>query len=92
MLTMLRADQLNELFRQQHPCKVSNGGYPLNPKFIVLNFEILNFQVNLRKIISLEPHMKLKSLINEVIFLAEFLIFTCKNYPPPPPWLPPKNC
>jgi hypothetical protein len=29
---------------------------------------ILNFQVNLRKIISLEPHMKLKSLVNEVFF------------------------
>jgi hypothetical protein len=28
----------------------------------------LNFQVNLRKIISLEPHMKLKSLVNEVFF------------------------
>ncbi len=29
---------------------------------------ILNFQVNLRKIISLEPHMKLKSLVHEVFF------------------------
>ena len=29
---------------------------------------ILNFQLNLRKIISLEPHMKLKSLVNEVFF------------------------
>jgi hypothetical protein len=28
------------LFRQQHPCKVSNGGYPLHPKFCVLNFEL----------------------------------------------------
>ena len=29
---------------------------------------ILNFQVNLRKIISLEPHMKLESQVNEVFF------------------------
>ncbi len=29
---------------------------------------ILNFQVNLRKIISLEPHMKLGSQLNEVFF------------------------
>ncbi len=29
---------------------------------------ILNFQVNLRKIISLEPHMKLKSLVDEKFF------------------------
>ncbi len=29
---------------------------------------ILNFQVTLRKIISLEPHMKLESQVNEVFF------------------------
>jgi hypothetical protein len=30
----------NELFRQQHPCKVSTGGYPLQPNVCVLNFEL----------------------------------------------------
>jgi hypothetical protein len=35
------ADQLNELFRQWHPCKVSNGGSSLHTKFCVLNFELL---------------------------------------------------
>ncbi len=29
---------------------------------------ILNFQLNLRKIISLESHMKLESQVNEVFF------------------------
>jgi hypothetical protein len=29
---------------------------------------ILNFQVNLRKIISLEPHVKLESQVDEVFF------------------------
>ncbi len=29
---------------------------------------ILNFQFNLRKIISLEPHMKLESQVNDVFF------------------------
>jgi hypothetical protein len=29
---------------------------------------ILNFQVNFKKIISLEPHMKLESKVNEVFF------------------------
>ncbi len=40
---------------------------------------ILNFQVNLKKIISLEP-------------LSEYALFTCQNHPPPPPSPPPKNC
>jgi hypothetical protein len=39
-----------------------------------------------------EPHIKLKSLVIEVFFLAEYVIFTCTNYPLPPPSLPPKTC
>ncbi len=38
---------------------------PYNQNFVCW---ILNFQVNFKKIISLEPNMKLKSLLNEVFF------------------------
>jgi hypothetical protein len=83
----LRADQLNELFRQQRPRKFSNGGYPLHPKFCVLNFELPGqFKKNN---LPRTPYETYKSLVKEV-FLAEYVIFTCKNYPPPS--LPPKNC
>ncbi len=48
---------------------------PYNQMFVSL---ILNFQVNLRKIISLEPHMKLESLVNVVFFYQNMYFFHAK--------------
>ncbi len=41
---------------------------------------ILNFQVNLRKKISLEPRMKLKSLVNEVFFYQNMSFYMQKLF------------
>ncbi len=52
---------------------------------------ILNFLVNLRKNLPRTPYETLKHG-KWSIFLSEYLLFTCKNYPPLPPSLPLKNC
>ena len=39
---------------------------------------ILNFRVTLRKIISLEPHMKLERLVNEVFFYQNIFFLHAK--------------
>ncbi len=55
---------------------------PYNQMFVSW---IFNFLVNLRKIISLEPHMKLDSIVNEVIlyqniyFLYAKIIQHCRH-------------
>jgi hypothetical protein len=69
----MRADQFNELFRQQRPCKVSSGGYPLQPNVCVFNFELPG-----QKIISLEPHMKLESIVIEGFFYQNMYCRRCR--------------
>ncbi len=48
---------------------------PYNQMFVSW---ILNFLVNLRKIISLESHMKLESIVNEVFFYQNMYFLHAK--------------
>ncbi len=62
---LLGVDQLNELLDSSTHARSVMEATPYIQNFVCW---ILNFQVNLRKIISLEPHMKLKSLVNEAFY------------------------